>query len=950
MKYLTLFSLFALATLHAAPLAVGPNGEGVNAAAFRTALGATATGTSVLTMSAPGNDYVLAWNGSGVLTPVTKASLVSGYAPLASPTFTGTVEAGSIITSGGITATGGHIVAGGVVQAGSGSSFEIKDRSRFSSSSDGVVLLSNNAAIDFNRLQLGGTTSGYPAIKRNGTGIDFRLADDSANANITAGNITASGTVTASGALYADATVFLTGGGGNAHPIRVGATNGAASDLILTNSDYTNFGRIQLGGTTSSFPAIKRNGTAINIRLADDSADAPLTCSNLTASGNLDLSGGINDTSSYLPISMGGTLSHQMGTGYFNIVGNSAGFGVGAATDTVISRGAVAGQWYMGTTGGAFDGGLKLANIEATGTVTVPDAALSVAKTSGLQTALDGKVSNGVTMLDRFDRYPAGTVFEHGATTAGGVTSPETGNQWRYSQCSKPFTVNTGTDVVTSTGHGYSLGVPVTVLTDGTLPAPLSGVAGASSTTYYVIAIDANTFKLATSSANATAGTAIDITTSGSGTHSIGAGPIITSDGGLRFFPGELGYIGTDAGEDIKSLTIELKWDQNTGGANVRNGLTMGFSKDPILFTNWNGILPTGIIHTQLTNGGVATNDIYGVGALGTPIGETFSSPFPWGNQTAGGGVPWGMKHTIRFEFEGDEMRIIAFGKTHRWKNAMISTAGYRHWWMEAYGFSLAQGETPTFYRVWINAPRLDNAAGWGVQSPSEVLNQLSTGGPVELPQAIIRLKGNTTATPFSNPNVPLHVKGTTVTSNIVTGGGLVSDGKIRQGSPFANAGATYGGVASSFGKFTSAIASTAGTDQAFNIAASMGSFPLEGKTVGDVQEWTIYASLGANGNTKQLKLIDWLSNVRLTTPATTQNGGTMKVKVRQQVLTGTSHDFQFETTLFDSSGVQQSNTFTRTSLNYGQTYFGGSWLSTGAAAGDITVFGGTNIYYPCGD
>jgi hypothetical protein len=39
---------------------------------------------------------------------------------------------------------------------------------------------------DSNLLCLGGTTSSFPAIKRNGTAIDFRLADDSGFANINA--------------------------------------------------------------------------------------------------------------------------------------------------------------------------------------------------------------------------------------------------------------------------------------------------------------------------------------------------------------------------------------------------------------------------------------------------------------------------------------------------------------------------------------------------------------------------------------------------------------------------------------------------------------------------------------------------------------------------------------------------------------------------------------------
>ncbi len=53
---------------------------------------------------------------------------------------------------------------------------------------------------------------------------------------------------------------------------------------LITDAAETSFGRLQLGGTTSSFPAIKRNGTAINFRLADDSADTTITASGATLS------------------------------------------------------------------------------------------------------------------------------------------------------------------------------------------------------------------------------------------------------------------------------------------------------------------------------------------------------------------------------------------------------------------------------------------------------------------------------------------------------------------------------------------------------------------------------------------------------------------------------------------------------------------------------------------
>ena len=43
----------------------------------------------------------------------------------------------------------------------------------------GRILLIDNSEADFNRLQFGGTTSSFPSLKRNGTAIDVRLADDS---------------------------------------------------------------------------------------------------------------------------------------------------------------------------------------------------------------------------------------------------------------------------------------------------------------------------------------------------------------------------------------------------------------------------------------------------------------------------------------------------------------------------------------------------------------------------------------------------------------------------------------------------------------------------------------------------------------------------------------------------------------------------------------------------
>jgi len=54
--------------------------------------------------------------------------------------------------------------------------------------------------------------------------------------------------------------------------------------LELTDSGGTTFSRLNFGGTTSSFPSIRRTTTALNIRLADNSADAALTALSISTS------------------------------------------------------------------------------------------------------------------------------------------------------------------------------------------------------------------------------------------------------------------------------------------------------------------------------------------------------------------------------------------------------------------------------------------------------------------------------------------------------------------------------------------------------------------------------------------------------------------------------------------------------------------------------------------
>lgn len=123
---------------------------------------------------------------------------------------TGTVNVSSNIF------TGGYMDATAGFNVGSSGYIGWSSRVYMRASSDGVFKLGNNAETDFNRLQFGGTGATYPSIKRNATALNFRLADDSADAPITAAAATFSGALTVPGVTTAALTstgTFTSGAG-----------------------------------------------------------------------------------------------------------------------------------------------------------------------------------------------------------------------------------------------------------------------------------------------------------------------------------------------------------------------------------------------------------------------------------------------------------------------------------------------------------------------------------------------------------------------------------------------------------------------------------------------------------------------------------------------------------------------------------------------------------------
>lgn len=145
------------------------------------------------------------------------------------------------------------------------------------------------------------------------------------------------------------------------------------------------------------------------------------------------------------------------------------------------------------------------------------------------------------------------------------------------------FTCATTDICTTATAHGFTTGLKTQVSTTTTLPTGLSG-----STDYFPIVLSSTTFSLATSLANAQAGTVIDITGAGSGTHTITPTSIAGASVKLQ------GSIDCTNFTDIANTstnvtaTVNLLWslaDQHYRCVRASSTLTAGMMKADIYYS-----------------------------------------------------------------------------------------------------------------------------------------------------------------------------------------------------------------------------------------------------------------------------------------------------------------------------------------------------------------------------
>lgn len=195
--------------------------------------GGTATTTKPLALIETSGASSTAWSTGGTMFGVNAPSGFAGrvFDFQANGVSTLNLSAAGTLSGVGNFTTAGNVIAGGALN------ISWLGRSEMLSPSDGVILLQNAANSDFTRLQLGGTSTSFPAIQRSGTTVAIKLADGSADAPLTASTVTAT---TFTGALVGNAstataltsTLGVSAGG-------TGATTASAARDALSGAETT---------------------------------------------------------------------------------------------------------------------------------------------------------------------------------------------------------------------------------------------------------------------------------------------------------------------------------------------------------------------------------------------------------------------------------------------------------------------------------------------------------------------------------------------------------------------------------------------------------------------------------------------------------------------------------------------------------------------------------------
>lgn len=227
------------------------------------------------------------------------------------------------VQSNGAVISASSIVASEQMQAGNGDLnawFGWGARSKMLSATDGIITFTNNAGTGFTSLNLGPTVAA-PTTVSILTGNVLAGTTNTAGASLTIAGSQGTGTGAGGAIIFQTAPAGSTGSTQN--PLVTALTiaaNGVATftsqvgATTFVSNNYNNANQsvtilqgtnsstnatfmvgasnpfLKFGGTTSSFSSIAGNGTSLNFRLADNSADASITAANIGASGSINSS------------------------------------------------------------------------------------------------------------------------------------------------------------------------------------------------------------------------------------------------------------------------------------------------------------------------------------------------------------------------------------------------------------------------------------------------------------------------------------------------------------------------------------------------------------------------------------------------------------------------------------------------------------------------------------
>ncbi len=391
--------------------------------------------------------------------------------------------------------------------------------------------------------------------------------------------------------------------------------------------------KLLLGGTSASFPMLKRNGAGLSLRLADDSADAALTLASAMISGALSAASG----------SIAGTLSAGAATlasaavsgnatvgGTLGVSGAStlAGLTAGASTLSAASiSGNVSVGGTLGVTGAATLGNLTASaaslasasisgNASVAGTLGVTGSttlgALTAASSSLSSVAVSGNASVG------------GTLGVTGASTLAGLTAGATG-------VTTLSTSGLATLASSSITGNETVGGTLTVTGAASFTSLNSSSAGSASTPSMAVATGSGLYVPATGQLGVAAGSVGAITVTGAEVvASVNQGTVTTLNG--TYFDGISGLLRFGTADKSLLGYADALWVRTGDGSTAatmkaKNFYTTGSdatSGDAV--SGWNGNVAAGATRAFRFNNSTRIQDTAdGILKLTTNAGAAIS-------------------------------------------------------------------------------------------------------------------------------------------------------------------------------------------------------------------------------------------------------------------------------------------------------------------------------------